>query len=359
MLVTRKAQELDVVELTEDLPEFGLKRGDRGAVVAAFGEPDEAYDLEFVDESGQSRFAYSIKPNHILNVEAVAKETYEKGVESLKSGASFEGRRKLREAIRMSPTLIGVLLNSVLDSFGSSDDWDKLISVLHFVCGLSPDYELARNNLAIAYLNRGVQQSKYGDLDGALRLMYPAIGIATSLETSSLVRQNLAATHTSLAMVAHKRSLAETNQDATLKYLKDALDNMAKACAIEPTDVTKHNLGLAHAFLGNALVKLGDNLTAAAFFELAEDMGTRFPELHNNHGVALAFSGNLDAAVEQFEAALQLEPQHTSAHFNIAQVEQAKSEGKPTASSCRTEEIVDLPFGEVPVGEAYAYQASA
>jgi tetratricopeptide (TPR) repeat protein len=359
MLVTRKAQELDVVELTEDLPEFGLKRGDRGAVVAAFDEPDEAYDLEFVDESGQSKFAYSIAPNQILNVEAVAQETYKQGVESLKSGASFEGRRKLREAIRMSPTLIGELLNSVLDSFGSSDDWDGLISALHFVCELAPDYELARNNLAIAYLNRGVQQVKYCDLDGALRLLYAAIGIATSLETSSLVRQNLAATHTSLAMAAHRQARAETNSDAALKYLRAALDNMANACAIDPNDVTKHNLGLTHAFLGNTLVKHGDYLNAVALFELAEDMGVRFPELHNNHGVALAVSDKLDNAIEQFEAALRLDPQHASARFNMAQVEQSRAEGRAIASNFRTEEIADFPFGEIPVSQAYAYQAAA
>lgn len=73
MVVTRKAQELDVVELTEDLPEYGLKRGEQAAVIEAFDDPSEAYDLEFVDESGQSRFAYSVKPNQILRVWESAK----------------------------------------------------------------------------------------------------------------------------------------------------------------------------------------------------------------------------------------------------------------------------------------------
>lgn len=74
MLATRKAQELDVVELTEDLPEYGLKRGERGTVVVAFDEPSEAYDLEFVDECGRSRFAYSVQPNLILIVEVSVNE---------------------------------------------------------------------------------------------------------------------------------------------------------------------------------------------------------------------------------------------------------------------------------------------
>ena len=79
MLTTRKAQELDVVELIEDLPEFGLKKGERGTVVVAFDNPDEAYDLEFVDESGtSSRFAYSVKPNQISSVDETAREALSK-----------------------------------------------------------------------------------------------------------------------------------------------------------------------------------------------------------------------------------------------------------------------------------------
>ena len=41
----RRAHELDIVELTEDLPEFGLRRGERGTAVEAFDHPEEAYVL--------------------------------------------------------------------------------------------------------------------------------------------------------------------------------------------------------------------------------------------------------------------------------------------------------------------------
>ena len=69
MLETRKAQELDLVEVLEDFPEYGVKKGEIGVVVEVFNKPDEAYDLEFVDESGtSSRFAYSVKPSQIKTV---------------------------------------------------------------------------------------------------------------------------------------------------------------------------------------------------------------------------------------------------------------------------------------------------
>ena len=66
MLETKRFQELELVELLEDLPEYHLKKGEIGVVVEVFESPSEAYDLEFVDESGRSsRFAYSVRPDQI------------------------------------------------------------------------------------------------------------------------------------------------------------------------------------------------------------------------------------------------------------------------------------------------------
>jgi hypothetical protein len=74
MIETKKAHELDIVELTEDLPEFGLRRGEQGTVVEAFDKPEEAYMLEFVDDSGaSSRLAYGVKPEQIKNISIKAK----------------------------------------------------------------------------------------------------------------------------------------------------------------------------------------------------------------------------------------------------------------------------------------------
>jgi hypothetical protein len=104
MLTTRKAQELDVVELTEDLPEYGLKRGERGAVVVAFDEPEEAYDLEFVDESGKTKFAYSVKPNQIIKTYTMAGEAFERGLALLNEGKPFDAEREFQRAIDLIST---------------------------------------------------------------------------------------------------------------------------------------------------------------------------------------------------------------------------------------------------------------
>lgn len=46
-------RELDTVVLERDLPEYGLRRGDLGAVVHMYG--DQAVDVEFVRLSGQTQ----------------------------------------------------------------------------------------------------------------------------------------------------------------------------------------------------------------------------------------------------------------------------------------------------------------
>jgi hypothetical protein len=49
--------ELDVVTLTEDLPDHGIKAGATGTVVSVFHKPRPAYEVEFVDEEDGSTIA--------------------------------------------------------------------------------------------------------------------------------------------------------------------------------------------------------------------------------------------------------------------------------------------------------------
>jgi hypothetical protein len=74
MLETKKVNLLDIVELVEGLPEYGIKRGEQGVVVEVFDEPEEAYILEFVDQSGaSSRLAYWVKPEQVKPTADIAK----------------------------------------------------------------------------------------------------------------------------------------------------------------------------------------------------------------------------------------------------------------------------------------------
>jgi hypothetical protein len=69
MIELKKAHELEVVELTEDLPEYGVHRGARGTVVEVFDKPEEAYMIEFLENQGEtSKIADWVKPDQIRNI---------------------------------------------------------------------------------------------------------------------------------------------------------------------------------------------------------------------------------------------------------------------------------------------------
>ena len=169
MIITRKAQLLDVVEMLEDLPEYGIKQGERGAVVEVFDEPEEAYIIEFVDESGKSKLAYWVKPNQLRAVAEIAKETFERGIHLLNVGKLFEAEREFRQAIHLQPDYIGVLHNSFVNGFKGSEGMAKDYRNA-FVFRLNPNYEIARHNLAIAYQKYGIQKDNEGEIGDALEL---------------------------------------------------------------------------------------------------------------------------------------------------------------------------------------------
>lgn len=57
-------KELDTVVLTRDLPQFGLRRGDIGAVVLVHGA-GEAFDVEFVSLDGETIALETLRPADI------------------------------------------------------------------------------------------------------------------------------------------------------------------------------------------------------------------------------------------------------------------------------------------------------
>lgn len=57
-------QELDLVVLTRDVEEFGLKSGDVGTVVHCYGQ-GEAFEVEFVEASGETVAVLTLTPADI------------------------------------------------------------------------------------------------------------------------------------------------------------------------------------------------------------------------------------------------------------------------------------------------------
>ena len=55
---------LDVVAITEDLPNQGLRRGEVGTVVDRW--KDGAYEVEFSDRNGRTYQSLGLRPDHFM-----------------------------------------------------------------------------------------------------------------------------------------------------------------------------------------------------------------------------------------------------------------------------------------------------
>jgi tetratricopeptide (TPR) repeat protein len=347
MLDTLKAHEGDLVELTEEIPGYDLKIGQRGFIIEAFSEPAEAYDIEFEDEEGEFLgFAYSVKPEQIVNIDAVAKEAFERGLSLFNSGRHPEAEREFRRAIGLKGSYLPLLHNLIIKHYVNSEDWLRTIISFRFLLQLSPEYSLARNNLARAYLNLGIQEAKKGNVEKSLDLFYAAIGIESASETISLVKQYLAAAYTQLGI-----------QKKEEMDLQRSLDCMAKACSVDPNKSTRHNLGLAYSLLGNSKLKNNEFSEAIFLFERAEDAGLAIPALYNNHAVALVSLGDFEGAINFLERALELSPGYEIARANLLELREGRIgvDGKPLPSSVE----IEFDYEPAPPMQVQDYQMAA
>ena len=323
MIETKKAHELDVVELTEDLPEFGLHRGERGTVVEAFDNPEEAYVIEFVNESGaSSRLAYGIKPDQIENINVLAKDFYKRGMEALDAGDFVEALCNLRKAVNLIPSYVGALHNSLAESIGPYEDWEKFSFAMQLVALIDPSYIIARENLAIAYLNWGVQEAKQGKYNESLNYFHAALGVEASQEVNSLIRENIASSYSALGAQAFR----DGDMERTLAFFRSA-HFMAS------NEMTRQNFGKAHFHYANFCSTVGDLQKAIDSYQRAEDAGLMLPEILNNHACALAESQQFAGAIMLLETAQALAPANEVIKSNLSKVLEISQMSAPNVGS--------------------------
>jgi len=343
MIETKKAHELDIVELTEDLEEFGLRRGERGTVVEAFDDPEEAYMLEFVDKSGvTSRLAYGVKPNQIQNIDALAKEIFAQGMARFQQGNLIEASRDFRRAVALIPSYIRVLHESFRESLARSKNWPTFIWAMQFVRLLDPSYEIARQNLAIAYLNYGVQEANKRNYEASLQLFQDGLRIETPPDITNLLKENIAASHTALGIQAHEKGNLELSKMHFESAYSFFTDNR-----------TRRNLGMAYYHLATFYTGQGDLQKTIIYYQRAEDSGLIVSEILNNHAGALANSGEVDAAILLLESAQVLSPQDEILQSNLAKLIKSK------IATNFVSENPDLKFSPMPAVSAVEISAAA
>jgi len=307
MIETRKAHELDIVELTEDLPEYDLKCGERGTVVEVFHDPEEAYMLEFVDDSGtSSKLADWVKSDQIVNIYSLAKGYIEEGIRHFNNGDSLAAEKYFQLAVELTPQSIGALHISVMTRLADSNNYPQLITALRTLLRIAPHYEAARNNLAIAFQRYGIQKEAEGDTDATLELLHLAILVASAPDISASIKRSFSVVFTKLAAQAYQANDIST-----------AYRYMTKACETDPNETTRRNLAMA--YVESARLHLAQNNLSKAVdsFERAFDSGLYTPELLNDYGVALARVGRFEDAAWQLEKALKLVPDEEIIRTNL------------------------------------------
>jgi tetratricopeptide (TPR) repeat protein len=279
-------------------------------VLEVLDNPEEAYVLEFVEESGESsRLAYGVKPDHIENINVLAKEYYKKGMEALDRPDFVEALRNLRIAVGLIPSYVRGMHNSLTQAIGPLEDWDKFIFAMQLVRLIDPNYEMARENLAIAYLNYGVQEAKKGNYEESLRFFHAALAVETSQEIITLVRENIAASYTALGGQAFRDG-----------DMKRTLERFASAHFIASNELTRKNLAKAHFHFANHCVNSGDKQGAIINYQRAEDCGLMLPEVLNNHACALAEGKEFVGAVMLLETAQAMAPEDDIIKSNLSKL---------------------------------------
>lgn len=311
---------LDVVAVIEDIPEHGLRRGEVGTVVERW--KDGAYEVEFSGDTGEAYAFAAVNADQLIKLHFnkvehpklsqlndETRNVLNRAFAFWNKGDEVEAEKFFRLAIEMNPISKGILLNSILTSRGDNNNWEIAIPNLRFLYRLAPDYERGRNNLAIAYLNSGVERARAGDVEAAQMFFNYAIGVSATPDVDLKVRENFAGVLTSFGIEAHKSG-----------DLEKAMVFMRMACMISPSSETRHNLGLAHAFL--AWWHMGENQYAEAIpvFEAAEETGLILPELLNDYAIALIFEGRTDEAVLAFERAIKLAPDNQIIKENLTKL---------------------------------------
>lgn len=56
---------LDVVVITEDLPDHGVRQGDVGTVVECYKQPSQAYEVELVNRDGSTKALLTLFPHQV------------------------------------------------------------------------------------------------------------------------------------------------------------------------------------------------------------------------------------------------------------------------------------------------------
>ncbi len=311
---------LDIVELNGiDLWPSRIPRI-TGTVVEIFGEPTRTALIEISDENGVPR-EFVTRPIELLKAAWTAPESattevergepqgsFEKGVLLLQNGLLAEAKPHFARAFALEPRLAASLMNST-NLLAQRGAFDAAVLVYELILELQPKHALARENLAITHLNRGVQYTRLRAIDKAIDDFNLALVLAPSANVVELARQNLVAGYTQLGIL-----------HSEIRRYVEALAYFVIAFGLNPSEVTRRNLALAFVSSSAATMDASIHFSSETVFRKPMQMGLTLSECLNAYGVTLACLGQLAGATRALEAAIEADPGNELARKNLSLV---------------------------------------
>jgi tetratricopeptide (TPR) repeat protein len=305
---------LDVVRFASSSKEAGMQQG---TIVQILGETPEAALVEVSDEQGVPvefvRRALSELEQVPEGVEALEKTPqvpdaqlcFETGVLFLQNGQYNRAQAEFSKSFSLDPKFRGTLLNATLHLAGTGA-FDAALGVLNILLELSPDYELARENLAITHMNRAITLARRGLFQQAMDGFLKGLAIHPSTATAERIRHNILATYTQLGLAyvsVHQHQFAYTC--------------FQRAFELDQSETSRKNLSVAMIALSTVSAKNRSAATRAEIFREPLLMGLTLSECLGAYGATLATLNEVSEARDALEAAVEADPMNETARHNL------------------------------------------
>jgi len=309
---------LDVVEFEESSQGARLKR--KGTVVQIFREPPSAVLIEMAGSQGVplafvTRKIEEVKmawtPAETKGEEVripEAQQLFEKGILFLQNGAMARAKDYFSRAFALDPKLAGSLMNAT-HPLAEKGAFEAAMLLYGLILELLPQYQLARENLSITHVNRGVELARRGVIDRAIEDFTSALMLGPTQRVVELVKRNLVAGYTQLGI-----------RHTEIKQYHEATNYFVMAFELSPYDVTRKNLALALVAASAAKTESGAQLPEKDFFRQPMLMGLTISECLNAYGATLANLGRLTEARLALEAAVETDAKNEMAKKNLARL---------------------------------------
>ncbi len=233
---------------------------------------------------------------------------------------------------------------------------DKAIEQYRIALRLNPSYPDAYNNLGVAYRDKGLLDDAIEQFQSALRLKpdyaeaHNNLGVAyrskgmieeamKQYQIALSLKPDYAKAHINLGLIYRDKGLT----DKALEQYQTALKS-----GVAPADVY-NNLGVAYRDKG-----LIDD--AIEQYRYALRLNPDYAEAHNNLGVAYRDKGLLDRAIEQYRASIRLKPDYADPYNNLGVVYWSKGLIDEAITQYQTALRVNPSYAEAHNNIAIAYR---